>query len=47
MLKKHIPLILVLDGDYLFEPFSGCVDYLSYWDEIPEAIVVGIRHGKK
>ena len=44
--EKTYPLILVLDGDYLFEPFSGAVDYLSYWDEIPEAIVVGIRHGK-
>ena len=45
-IEKTYPLILVLDGDYLFEPFSGAVDYLSYWDEIPEAIVVGIRHDK-
>lgn len=45
-IEKTYPLILVLDGDYLFEPFSGAVDYLSYWDEIPESIVVGIRHGK-
>lgn len=41
--KKTYPVILVLDGDYLFEPMAGNVDYLSYWDEIPEAIVVGIN----
>jgi predicted alpha/beta superfamily hydrolase len=37
------PLILVLDGDYLFEPVAGMVDYLSYWDQMPESIVVGIN----
>lgn len=43
---KTYPLIIVLDGDHLFEVFSGTTDYLSYWDEIPESIVVGIRHGE-
>jgi uncharacterized protein len=41
--KKNYPLIIVLDGDYLFEPMAGNVDYYSYWDEIPEAIVVGVN----
>ncbi len=41
--KKHYPVILVLDGDYLFEPIAGNIDYFSYWDDIPEAIVVGIN----
>lgn len=41
--EKKYPLIIVLDGDYLFEPMAGNVDYYSYWDEIPEAIVVGIN----
>ncbi|WP_029033956.1 alpha/beta hydrolase [Salinimicrobium terrae] len=41
--KKKYPVILVLDGDYLFEPMAGNVDYYSYWDEIPEAIVVGVN----
>ncbi|MEG9327698.1 alpha/beta hydrolase-fold protein [Salinimicrobium catena] len=41
--EKHYPVILVLDGDYLFEPIAGNVDFFSYWDDIPEAIVVGIN----
>lgn len=41
--KKEYPVIIILDGDYLFEPFAGNVDYLSYWEIIPEAIVVGIN----
>lgn len=46
--EKEYPLILVLDADYLFEPIGGMVDYLSYWEEIPEAIVIGImQKGKK
>lgn len=40
--KKEYPLILVFDGDYLFEPVAGNVDYQSYWEDIPECIVVGI-----
>lgn len=40
------PLIFVFNGDYLFEPIAGTVDYLSYWDEIPEAIIVGINQEK-
>ena len=40
--KLEYPLIVVLDGDYLFDLVSGSVDYFSYWDEIPENIVVGI-----
>jgi predicted alpha/beta superfamily hydrolase len=41
--KKNYPLIIVLDGDYMFEAVSGCVDYLSYWGDIPESIIVGIN----
>ena len=37
------PVIVVLDGDYLFEPVAGIADYYSYWDEMPDAIVVGIN----
>ncbi|OUR91612.1 esterase [Flavobacteriales bacterium 34_180_T64] len=40
---KKYPIILVMDGDYLFEAVSGNVDYYSYWEDIPEAIVVGIK----
>ncbi|WP_019037036.1 alpha/beta hydrolase [Psychroflexus tropicus] len=41
--EKEYPVIIVLDGDYLFEPFAGNTDYLSYWEIIPESIVVGIN----
>ncbi|GGH36738.1 esterase [Mangrovimonas yunxiaonensis] len=41
--NKRYPLIVVFDGDYLFEPVAGNVDYYSYWDDMPEAIVVGIN----
>ena len=41
--EKSYPLIVVFDGDYLFEVTAGNVDYYSYWDDMPEAIVVGIN----
>ncbi|MCL6293704.1 alpha/beta hydrolase [Jejuia spongiicola] len=40
---KKYPLFVVLDGDYLFEAVAGNVDYYSYWEDMPEAIVVGIN----
>ena len=43
---KTYPLILVLDGDYLFEPMAGNVDYFSYWEDMPESIVVGLNQNK-
>ena len=41
-LDKKYPIILTLDGDYLFEPVAGNVDFYSYWEDMPECIVVGI-----
>ncbi|WP_103866654.1 MULTISPECIES: alpha/beta hydrolase [Aquimarina] len=43
---KTYPLIIVLDGDYLFEPVAGNVDYFSYWEDMPESIVVGVNQRK-
>ena len=40
---KNYPLMIVLDGDYMFNIVSGSVDYLSYWGDIPENLVVGIN----
>lgn len=40
---KIYPLFVVFDGDHLFEPVVGNVDYYSYWEDMPEAIVVGIN----
>ncbi|WP_241478974.1 alpha/beta hydrolase [Psychroserpens jangbogonensis] len=37
------PLVIVLDGDYLFEPVVGNTDYQSYWEDIPNCIVVGVN----
>src|SRR5690606_13491815 len=41
--NKSYPLIVVLDGDYLFEAVAGNVDYYTYWEDMPDAIVVGIN----
>ncbi len=41
--ERVYPLVLVLDGDYLFEPVAGNVDYQAYWEDIPECIVVGVN----
>ena len=43
---KH-PLIIVFDGDYLFEPVSGQVDFQTYFDDMPGSIIVGIVQGKE
>lgn len=40
---KRYPIFIVLDGDYLFEAVAGIVDYYSYWEDMPESIVVGIN----
>ena len=37
------PLVVVLDGDYLFDPVAGNIDYQSYWEDAPDCIIVGIK----
>lgn len=45
---KKYPLFIVLDGDYMFEAVAGNVDYYSYWEDMPESIVVGVNQlGKR
>jgi predicted alpha/beta superfamily hydrolase len=44
--KRVYPLVLVFDGDYLFEPVAGNIDYQAYWEDIPDCIVIGIEQGK-
>ncbi|WP_159022366.1 alpha/beta hydrolase [Formosa sp. L2A11] len=41
--EKKYPIVVVLDGDYLFEVVAGNIDYYSYWEDVPEVIVVGIN----
>lgn len=43
--EKVYPVVIVLDADYLFEPVAGNVDYFSYWEDMPESIVIGIMQG--
>jgi predicted alpha/beta superfamily hydrolase len=43
---QKYPLLLVLDGDFLFEPFEGNISYGNYWDDLPELIIVGISQNK-
>jgi predicted alpha/beta superfamily hydrolase len=43
---QSYPLILVFNGEYLFEPVAGIADYLGNWDEVPEAIIVGINQSE-
>ncbi len=44
--NKKYPLLLLLDGNYLLEPFSGALKYGNYWDDLPEVIIVGINQGR-
>ena len=41
------PVIIVFDGDYLFEPVTGQVDFQTYFDDMPSSIVVGIMQGEE
>lgn len=43
---KRYPLVILLDGDYLFDPFYGALSYGSYWEDLPETIIVGISQNK-
>lgn len=45
--NKKYPLIFLLDGEYLFDAFDGAVAYGNYWDDLPEAIIVGIDQNNK
>ncbi|MCL9769640.1 alpha/beta hydrolase-fold protein [Flavobacterium sp. HXWNR69] len=40
---KRYPTLVVLDGEYLLDPFDGILKYGSYWDDLPEMILIGIN----
>lgn len=44
--EKKYPLLVLLDGDYLVDPFQGALTYGAYWDDMPEVIIVGISQNK-
>jgi predicted alpha/beta superfamily hydrolase len=43
---KKYPLLILLDGEHLFDPFYGALNYGSYWDDLPETIIVAINQNK-
>ena len=44
--KKTFPVLVLLDGDYLFDAFQGALSYGNYWDDLPEVIIVGVSQNK-
>lgn len=40
--EKKYPVLVVLDGEYLLDPFEGNLKYGNYWDDLPEMIIVSI-----
>jgi uncharacterized protein len=40
--KKKFPLVFLLDGDYLMDPFLGALNYGAFFEDFPEVIVVGL-----
>jgi len=43
---QKYPLLVLLDGDFLFDPFYGTLSYGYYWDDLPEVIIVAISQNK-
>lgn len=43
---QKYPVLLLLDGDFLFDPFQGALSYGYYWDDLPEVIIIGITQNK-
>ncbi len=44
--NQKYPILVLLDGDFLFDPFQGALSYGYYWDDLPEVIIVGINQNK-
>ena len=40
---KKYPVIYALDGEYTKYALTGIIDYYSFWDKIPECIIVSIN----
>jgi predicted alpha/beta superfamily hydrolase len=41
--EKKYPTLLLLDGEYLLDPFEGALKYGNYWDDLPEMIIVAVN----
>lgn len=44
--KRKYPLLVLLDGDYLYSTFQGTLTYGNYWDDLPEVIIVAVTQNK-
>lgn len=40
--NRKYPLLFLMDGDYLLDPFSGIISYTQYWNDLPEVIIVAL-----
>ncbi len=45
--EKKYPILILLDGDYLFDAFTGAISYGNYWNDLPEVIIIGLKQNKK
>lgn len=41
--EKSYPTLLILDGEYLLDPFEGILKYGAYWDDLPEMIIIAVN----
>ena len=41
--EKKYPILVLLDGEYLADPFSGILKYGNYWDDLPEIIIIAVN----
>lgn len=41
--EKKYPILVLLDGEYLTDPFVGTVNFGNYWDELPDMIILSIK----
>lgn len=41
--EKKYPTLVLLDGEYLVDPFEGALKYGNYWDDLPEMIIIAIH----
>lgn len=44
--NQKFPIFVLLDGDFLFDPFQGALSYGYYWDDLPEVIIIGVSQNK-
>ncbi len=40
---KKYPILVLLDGEYLLNPFEGNLKYGNYWDDLPGMIIVAVN----